>query len=295
VKEVLRARLQGSGLDAGSAGNLVREYLQASVLDKLQSAGAMVPLCFLGGTALRFLHQIRRYSEDLDFSLHRAGPDYNLEAYVRHVVGRLRAEGFVAEASLRLDRTVQVGWLGFPGLLHDLGISRQAQAKLKIKLEVDTNPPEGAIAQTSVVRKHDYVLNLQHHDRASLLAGKLHAVLQRGHPKGRDFYDLIWYLSDRSWPAPNLTLLNNALTQTGWEGSRLTERSWRQAVRRRLADLDWSTLRRDVEKLLAPGERAEWMTRQALQQLVSDRAPTRDGFAAPARLLPTSSKTHRTR
>ncbi len=275
MKEVLRATLQSSGLDAGSAGNLVREYLQASVLDKLQTAGAMVPLCFLGGTALRLLYEIRRYSEDLDFSLHRAGAEYDLEAYVRHVVGRLRAEGFVAEASLRLDRAVQVAWLGFPGLFHDLGISRQAQAKLKIKLEVDTHPPEGATSQTSVVRKHDYVLNLQHHDKTSLLAGKLHAVLQRGHPKGRDFYDLIWYLSDRSWPAPNLTFLNNALRQTGWRGPRLTQRSWRQAVRRRLADLDWTTLRRDVEKLLARGERAGWMTGQALEQLLSDSAPKR--------------------
>jgi predicted nucleotidyltransferase component of viral defense system len=274
VKEVLRAKLQGTGRDAVSAGHLVREYLQASILDKLQTAGAMVPLCFLGGTALRFLYEIRRYSEDLDFSLYRGG-GYDLEAYARHVVGRLRAEGFVSEASLRLDRAVQVAWLGFPGLLHDLGISRQAQAKLKIKLEVDTNPPEGATRRTTVVRKHDYVLNLQHHDRASLLAGKLHAVLQRDPPKGRDFYDLFWYLSDRSWPGPNLTLLNNALRQTGWKGARLTERSWRQAVRRRLAGLDWTTLRRDVEKLLAPGERAEWMTAQALEQLVSDSATRR--------------------
>jgi predicted nucleotidyltransferase component of viral defense system len=259
VKEVLRAKLQGTGRDAVSAGHLVREYLQASILDKLQTAGAMVPLCFLGGTALRFLYEIRRYSEDLDFSLYRGTGGYDLEAYARHVVGRLRAEGFVSEASLRLDRAVQVAWLGFPGLLHDLGISRQAQAKLKIKLEVDTNPPEGATRRTTVVRKHDYVLNLQHHDRASLLAGKLHAVLQRDPPKGRDFYDL----------------LNNALRQTGGKGARLTERSWRQAVRRRLAGLDWTTLRRDVEKLLAPGERAEWMTAQALEQLVSDSATRR--------------------
>lgn len=47
-------------------------------------------------------------------------------------------------------------------------------------------------------------LRLQHHDRSSLLAGKLHAIQQ-----GRDIYDLIWYLSDRSWPEPNLVLLNN--------------------------------------------------------------------------------------
>jgi predicted nucleotidyltransferase component of viral defense system len=52
---------------------------------------------------------------------------------------------------------------------------------------------------------------LQHHDRASLLAGKLHALFQRRYVKGRDLYDLMWYLSDPNWPEPNLTLLQNAL------------------------------------------------------------------------------------
>ena len=65
-----------------------------------------------------------------------------------------------------------------------------------------------------MVRRH-VLLQLHHHDRASLLAGKLHAVLQRPYVKGRDFFDLLWYLSDPGWPSPNLTLLNRALAQTG--------------------------------------------------------------------------------
>jgi len=73
-----------------------------------------------------------------------------------------------------------------------------------------------AVLATTVIRRH-VVLQLQHHDRASLLAGKLHAILQRPYLKGRDLYDLAWYLSDREWPAPNLEYLNNALLQTGWQ------------------------------------------------------------------------------
>jgi hypothetical protein len=88
---------------------------------------------------------------------------------------------------------------------------------LAVKIEVDTHPPQGAGLETSLVRLH-VLLNLNHHDKASLLAGKLHDLLQRPYLKGRDLYDLIWYLSARDWPAPNLTLLNNALTQTGWAG-----------------------------------------------------------------------------
>ena len=68
---------------------------------------------------------------------------------------------------------------------------------------------------------------------------------------------------------PALLLGGRALRQTGWQGARLTERSWRQAVRRRLAELDWPSLRRDVEKLLEAGERAEWMTSRTLVQLLS--------------------------
>lgn len=81
----------------------------------------------------------------------------------------------------------------------------------------------------TVIRRH-VILQLQHHDRFSLLAGKLHALLQRPHFEGRDIYDLVWFLSDPDWPEPNLTMLNNAVRQTGWEGPSLTEHTWRDVV-----------------------------------------------------------------
>ncbi|MBI1880743.1 MAG: nucleotidyl transferase AbiEii/AbiGii toxin family protein, partial [Chloroflexi bacterium] len=120
---------------------------------------------------------------------------------------------------------------------------------LSVKLEVDTNPPAGAVLATTVIRRH-VTLQLQHHDRASLLAGKLHAILQRPYLKGRDIYDLVWYLSDPTWPAPNLILLNNALRQTGWPGSELTESIWREAVRDRLEALAWDRVVADVRPFL---------------------------------------------
>ena len=109
---------------------------------------------------------------------------------------------------------------------------------LAIKLEVDTNPPQGAGLATTIVRRF-VILQLHHHDKSSLLAGKLHAVLQRPYTKGRDIYDLLWYLSDPSWPQPNLGLLNNALVQTGWAGEKLTEMNWRNQILERLRLLNW--------------------------------------------------------
>lgn len=81
-------------------------------------------------------------------------------------------------------------------------------------------------------------LRIHHHDRASLLAGKLHALLHRRYLKWRDLYDLLWYLSDPGWPEPNLTLLKNALQQTGWEGPIPDAHNWRENLCQRLRNID---------------------------------------------------------
>jgi hypothetical protein len=128
---------------------------------------------------------------------------------------------------------------------------------------VDTRPPLGAGLETRIVWRH-VVLHLQHHDRASLLAGKLHALLQRRYAKGRDWYDLLWYLSNRDWPNPNLTLLNNALHQTGWKNPALTQEGWRGVVRERLEGLDWGVVRDDVVPFLETPDEAGLLTRENL-------------------------------
>jgi hypothetical protein len=122
---------------------------------------------------------------------------------------------------------------------------------LAVKIEVDTNPPKGAGLATTVVRRF-VVLQLHHHDKSSLLSGKLHAILQRSYTKGRDIYDLLWYLSDPTWPAPNLILLNNALAQTNWNGGLLTEKNWKQQVWQRLQSLSWSGIVNDVRPFVEP-------------------------------------------
>jgi len=132
-----------------------------------------------------------------------------------------------------------------------MGLSGQREEVFSLKLEVDTDPPQGAGLDTTVVRRY-MTLQLHHHNRPSLLAGKIHAILQRSFTKGRDLYDLLWYLSDPDWPDPNLILLNNALSQTGWKGPTLTEHNWRAILRQRIDDLDWRNVRDDVIQHLAP-------------------------------------------
>lgn len=244
LKDLIRA---GSGTT--EARNRVREYLQAEILGSLQRSGAMVPLAFQGGTALRFLYSIRRFSEDLDFALERPDRGYDFRKILKAAQSDLSREGYATEARASDQKVVHSAFLRFPGLLSDLGLSPHANEVLSIKLEVDTRPPAGAVLMTTLVRRH-LTLRLQHHDPASLLAGKLHAILQRPYPKGRDIYDLIWYLSDPGWPPPNLALLNNALAQTGWKQGHLTAADWRGAVRERLAELDWTRIVADVRPFL---------------------------------------------
>jgi hypothetical protein len=271
VKDRLRELLRAS--DPGPpARNLVREYLQARLLGVLQRKGAMVPLAFRGGTALSFLFGIRRHSEGLDFALERPGAGYDFRRYLDAIQSDLGREGYRVDPARPSDRkVVHTAFVRFPGLLHEMGLSPHREQALSIRLEVDTRPPRGAVLETTVVRRHE-LLRLQHHDRASLLAGKLHAILQRPYAKGRDFYDLVWYLSDPAWPGPNLAMLNDALAQTGWSGPALTEATWVDAVRARLGQVRWQTLAADVAPLHeSPADRA-LLTRETIARLLEQRA-----------------------
>lgn len=267
MKEYLADLVRSSPTPA-QARNVVREYLQARLLGALQRAGAMIPLAFHGGTALHFLYATARYSEDLDFALEKEQEHYDFRAYLRAIQRELAAEGYAVELKVSDQKVVHSAFVRFPGLLYELALSPHRNEVLAVKIEVDTNPPAGAGLTTTVVRRH-LILQLQHHDRASLLAGKLHAILQRAYLKGRDLYDLLWYLSDPTWPPPNLTLLNNALRQTGWRGEPLTQDNWRQAVHQRLRTVAWERVVDDVRPFLEPGVDLNMLNRENLERLLS--------------------------
>ena len=261
-------RIVGGAASLVDGQNLVREYLQAKILGSLQRAGGMIPLAFHGGTALRFLFALPRFSEDLDFALERTDLSFALRDALAIVVTALRAEGSTVTAKVSDLRVVHSALVGFPGLLHELRLSPHASQVLSIKLEVDTRPPAGATLATTVVRR-PLLLHLQHHDRASLLAGKLHALLQRPFIKGRDVFDLMWYLADPAWPPPNLMLLNHALRQTAWTGEELGADTWKPAVRARLASESWSGIVADVRPFIERGGGLEILTRENVLQLLA--------------------------
>ena len=179
-----------------------REYLQAHMLQTLQEAGVFRYWAFVGGTALRFLYSIPRFSEDLDFSRVPDVPLPDFRSSVTRIKTGFEAESYSVALAVKSDKTVASVFVKFPGLLHELGLSPHPSQVLSIRVEVDTNPPAGAVLDTTLVRRLGLTLNLTHYDKASLLAGKVHALLTRTYTKGRDLYDLVWYLADPGWPAP---------------------------------------------------------------------------------------------
>jgi predicted nucleotidyltransferase component of viral defense system len=105
--------------------NLVREYLQARILENLQRAGAMVPLAFHGGTALRFLYAIPRFSEDLDFALERSLSSYDFRTYLRAIQVEFEKEGYQVGIKLNDRKTVNSAFVRFNNLLNEFGLSTQ--------------------------------------------------------------------------------------------------------------------------------------------------------------------------
>ncbi len=185
-----------AGTDDPARGlNLLREYLQAFVLLSLHESEAFRNLAFVGGTALRFLENLPRFSEDLDFSLMDEN-GYDPERWFGKVRRDLERSGFDCTVTFNSKNIVNVSWIRFSGLLAQAGLASRQEQKLSIKLEIDTRPPGGAEVQQTVVVRH-LTFALRHYGISSLMAGKLHALVTRGYPKGRDWFDLVWYRGHR--------------------------------------------------------------------------------------------------
>ena len=257
--------------DKWRARNLVREYCQARILQFLQEKGAFRSWIFHGGTALRFLHMLPRYSEDLDFAL--AGPATKMDfaGIIAGVGAAFEAEAYGVKVNINDVRTVKSAFIGFPGLFYELGLSPRTSETLSIKIELDSHPPSGGKTETSVFRRF-MLLNILHYDKASFLSGKLHAILARPYVKGRDLYDLFWYLSDRLWPKPNIQFLDSALKQTQWSGPEITESNWASLVAARIDDIDWKKAVKDVRPFIERSSDLDLMTKENVIRLLKAHA-----------------------
>lgn len=251
-----------SKIDSEESKLLVaREMLQIIILKIIRDKGYFNNLAFIGGTALRIVHRINRYSEDLDFSLYEKN-NYNFSGLLEDLKKGLGLLNFDVNINYK-ENVVNSAHLKFSNLLQELSFRVHHQAKLMIKFEVDTNPPEGMITEINQV--NDFIsYDLKTFDKPSLMAGKLHAVLQRRYDKGRDYYDLLWYLL--GGVEPNLVLLNNALKQTTGKDYKLDSASWKALLLEKLRGNNFKKIQDDVEPFLMFKSEARNLTLEGFER-----------------------------
>ena len=195
--------------NSNSSYDALREILQEIVLLGLYDAGFFKHAAFYGGTALRILHNLPRFSEDLDFSLLEKNPDFNLEPYKEAIISTLKAFGFDVTIEIKeKNNSIAIASAFVKGntIEHFININAPTDITskihrdqaVKIKLEVDTNPPL-EFKTANVIRLTPRPFSINAFTLPSLYAGKMHAILCRAwssRPKGRDWYDLVWYIAN---------------------------------------------------------------------------------------------------
>jgi len=225
--------------------NILREYLQNYILFLMQREGMNTYLYFVGGTALRFLYGIRRYSEDLDFS---AGKDWmpsNFSKHAKKIKRALENAGYCFTFHIKEEKIVQRAMVRFSELLYEIGLTQEKARKLPVHIEVDISPPAGWAAKRTIVDVHLPVL-LQHYDLPSMFAAKLAAVLIRPYTKGRDIYDIFWFRSKWKEMSPNFELLNNALAQKQKKSIKINQNNWLEVAHEKIQSLKWKDVENDV-------------------------------------------------
>lgn len=239
--------------------NALIEIMQEVSLLGLWRAKFFEHAAFYGGTALRILYGLDRFSEDLDFSLLKPQPKFDLSPYLIAVQAELNGMGFNVSVEARKKKVQTATESAFikTGTKEPLlkinapkEISQKLQhnAVLEIKLEVDTDPPPGFQTEAkTLLQPIPFAVNT--FAQPDLFAGKLHAILQRKwktRVKGRDYYDFVWYIA-RKIPV-RLSHLEQRLRQTeGWKGKEpLTLESVIERLKRKFSEVNIEAAKDDV-------------------------------------------------
>ncbi len=225
--------------------NALYETMQQVALAGLYRGGFFKEAAFYGGTCLRLFHNLGRYSEDMDFTMVHKNPDFRFEDYFPYIVAEAEALGRMVEIKKK-DKVnfgrVESAFLKDTTDVYNLKFT--TEKTLKIKIEIDTNPPLGFDTE-----EHLMTLPFSFHVRCltlpNLFAGKLHALVFRQwktRVKGRDWYDFEWYV--RRHVPLNWSHLHNRILE--FTGEDLSRADFEEAMRQRLATTNIDDVKRDV-------------------------------------------------
>lgn len=254
----------------------LREITQEVILAALGRSDFFEYALFQGGTCLRIFYGLQRFSEDMDFVLRSADSGFSIGTHIKGLADELKSYGFdiqivdknksdviVKKAFIKDDSIGKIIELSYPQLKGRL-------PTIKIKLEVDTNPPAGSGAELKYL-DFPFLSSVSVQDKPSLFASKIHALLCRKYLKGRDWYDFLWYTSNNV--GVNYELLSSALNQLGpWENRNIeVNAKWlKNELGKKIKSIDWEAAKLDVSAFLRANEQASlkyWNTDLFLSRL----------------------------
>lgn len=262
------------------AAQALREIMQEVALAGLYRAEFFKVAAFYGGTALRIFYQLPRFSEDLDFSLLAVTPNFSLEPYLPAIEKEFEALGMhvsIREKKKTLQNNIESAFLKSDTLWKELvlkGVIRQNNldnvAKIKIKIEVDKQPPLGFDTEEKLLlRPFSFYVKL--FVLRDLFAGKMHALLFRKwqmNVKGRDWFDMEWYIS-RKVPLDLSHFILRARDSGDWANETMTEEQFRKLLSDKIDALNLPAVIADISRFIPnPGQLNKW-NRQYFHDLAS--------------------------
>ncbi len=256
MRNIIESRLEEYGVSSREGRvHALREIAQEIALYSLSVNGFFSRGVFHGGTELRLIHDLPRFSEDLDFILAEPDNSFSWSSYEEALLRTCSHYGLDTELRTAGSERSSIRKL----LLIDSSILEGSPDGrtpfLRIRLEADVNPPEGAHIQTAFI---DFPIPFEVSvmDLSSSFALKCHALLCRPWIKGRDWFDFLWFCSRDIHP--EMDLLSSAIDQTGpWanRGVHVTREWLREQLSRKIESLEWDQVARDVFPFLSEDER----------------------------------------
>lgn len=239
--------------------NSIKEVIQEITLCGLSRAGFFKNTAFYGGTALRIFHGLNRFSEDLDFSLKKADSSFDFYKYLPILEKEVRSYGLNFNIEVK-EKSVETKIVSafLKGNTEEhilmfyadelLARSISSNELIRIKFEVDTNPPDYATFETKY-RMLPIPYEISLYDMPSLFAGKIHAIICRSwknRVKGRDLYDYIFYLSKKT--PVNLKHLTERLVQSRHieANEQITINDVKEMLQERFRSIDYTQAKQDV-------------------------------------------------
>lgn len=256
--------------DGENINDALREVMQEIALAGLVRAGFFDKAAFYGGTCLRIFYGLPRFSEDLDFSLLSPQVDFSLVPYFSALKKEYSALGFDVDISSReksIDTAVVSAFLKKNTSIYDVRV--HGRKVLKIKFEVDTDPPLGFKTEEKLLM-NPYSVYVKCFSLPDLYAGKMHALLFRqwqNRVKGRDWFDFEWYV--RQGVELNLWHLAQRARQSGDLGSDdLTPELFENWLTRRIEQLDIESAKNDVRRFISDARVLDIWSREYFMELV---------------------------